>query len=73
MGGDEQLIQLVVFHDAESPWIAGRTDDAHIGKGVCEPFAKALERTKPRQCDWDDRRVCILPTVVPDLSERIQL
>jgi hypothetical protein len=42
-----ELIELVVFDDAQSNRGAGRTDDPDVRKGGLEPLSEALERSAP--------------------------
>src|SRR5262245_21206952 len=46
-GGHEQLIQLVVFDDAETDGRADRSDDSSVGDEIGQSLSEAFERASP--------------------------
>jgi hypothetical protein len=67
------LIQLVLPDDAKPHRCAQRSDDADIRKGVLKAISKTLPRTESTELHRENRGVRVLPAVVPDLCEMIDV
>ena len=69
----EQLIELVVLHDAETRRRTGLTDDTNIRERGTKPFSKIRQRANAREWRRNQMGMCFMPAVEPELCEWIDL
>lgn len=70
---DEELIQLVARHDAEAKRRADWSDDAQSWQCCFQAFAEAFERARACELSGEDLGMCILPAVIPNLRQLVEL
>src|SRR5688572_26958257 len=71
--GDIKLIQLICLDRAEPQRAAGRPDHAGVWQRVAHSFTKVLQGTQTLEFRWHHLRVRILPAVVPELRQVVDL
>ena len=71
--GDKELIKLVSLDDTESNRCASGADDAQVFKVFMKSALEALQRAEAGELYRDDLPVRVLPGVVPDLRQVIDL
>ena len=67
------MIELVALDDGETNRGARRTHDAYVRQSCHKSLSKTLARAKTDQFCGHDSRVAILPAVVPNLRQSIDL
>src|SRR5688572_23681245 len=73
LAGDEQLIELVVLGEVEPDRCSWRTDDADVRQRLPQPLPEAFPGAQALEVLGEERRVGVLPRVVPHGGELIDL
>ena len=72
-GRHPQLVELVALDPAEAKRSAGRTDDTNRGEAGAEPVSEILECAQSGELGRNEWRVRLVPDLVPEVSERIDV
>ena len=73
MRRDEELVDLIVFHDAEACWIARRPDDPDMRKRGEKPLSKTLQGPGTREFRRYQTGVRLMPGIEPQSRQVIDL